>query len=177
MIVRIALHTFHKLRLKADIISVMSHPVILRDSSDSEPEYDSTSPTPISSSASTPMMNEEDPEEIPGTAISEEPEAPIPVVPIERPVTEIPLTTPISHHRGPRMRQTPRKQVRLPRVRPTPTAPARHDPKRARTDARRWSWMLDTLRQWRTEEGIPTTYVEDDQIPQGSEMTRCVKGH
>ena len=108
MIIRIALHTFHKLRLKADIIPVMSRSVNLRDSSDSEPEYDSTPPTPISSSASTPM-NEEDPEEIPGTAISEEPEAPIPVVPIERPVTEVPLTTPTFHHRGPRMRQTPRK--------------------------------------------------------------------
>ena len=109
MIIRIALHTFHKLRLKADIIPVMSHSVNLRDSSDSEPEYDPTPPTPISSSASTSMDVEEDPEEIPGTTVSEEPEAPIPVVPIERPVTGVPLTTPTFHHRGPRMRQTPRK--------------------------------------------------------------------
>ena len=104
MIIRIALHTFHKLRLKANIIPVISRSVNLRGSSDSEPEYDSTPPTPISSSASTPMDVEEDPEEIPGTAISEEPETQIPVVPIERPVTGVPLTTPTLHHRGPRMR-------------------------------------------------------------------------
>ena len=104
MIIRIALHTFYKLRLKDDIISVMSRPVILRDSSDSEPEYESTPPTPISSTASTPMDIEEDPEEIPGTAIFEEPEAPIPDAPVERPVTEVPLTTPTFHHRGPHMR-------------------------------------------------------------------------
>ena len=134
----------------------MSRPIILRDSSDSEPEYEFAPPTPISSSASTPTVNEEDPEEIPGTASSEEPEARISDALVERPVIEDPLTN--SNLRGPRTIQTPRKRVMLPRVRPIPTAPARREPKRARTDARRWGWMPDTLRQWRTEEGIPSTY-------------------